>query len=377
MKPEDLYKKAIDNSFSEIKTENMNENVQRFTEELNRLTDEFKKGVFRERQVLVIGGAGYIGSVLTKKLLSKGYKVRVLDNLIYENSSSISDLMEDENFSFIFGDFGNNESLEIALKEITDVVLLAALVGDPICKKYPDLARKTNVEYPKNFFQKLKNKNINKFIFTSTCSNYGLRADDSLATEDSELNPQSLYAETKIEFEKFILENINHIDFSPTILRLSTAFGISKRMRFDLTISEFTKDLAFNKELLVYDENTWRPYCNVSDISSAIIKILETPKEKVFGQVFNIGSDQNNLTKKMIIELIQKHINNTNVSYKKGGFDPRNYRVSFEKAKSVLGFDTKLTAEDSIKQLIISIKNGLFSDIENKKNFYGNYEINH
>lgn len=375
MKPEDLYKKAIDNSFSEIKTENMNENVQQFTEELDRLTNEFKKGIFRERHILIIGGAGYIGSVLTKKLLSKGYKVKVLDKLLYNNGICISDLMEEDSFSFIFGDFGDDKLLERALTNVTDVVLLAALVGDPICKKYPDLARKTNVEYPKNLFQKLKNKNINKFIFTSTCSNYGLRVDDSLANEDSELNPQSLYAETKIEFEKHIIENINHIDYSPTILRLSTAFGISKRMRFDLTISEFTKDLALGKELLVYDENTWRPYCNVSDISDAIIKILETPKEKVFGQVFNIGSDQNNYTKKMIIELIQKHIDNANVSYKKGGFDPRNYRVSFEKAKNVLDFNTKLTAEDSIIQLIKSIENGLFGDIEKRKNFYGNYEI--
>ena len=375
MKPENLHKKAIENFLIELKIENISENVLRFTEELNKLTDEFKRSIVGDRHVLVIGGAGYIGSVLTIKLLSKGYKVRVLDNLLYDNASSISDLMENENFSFVFGDFGNNETLEIALKEITDVVLLASLVGDPICKKYPDLARKTNVEYPKNLFQKLISKNINRFVFTSTCSNYGLRADDSFATEDSELNPQSLYAETKIEFEKFILENINHIDFSPTILRLSTAFRISKRMRFDLTISEFTKDLALGKELLVYDENTWRPYCNVSDISNAIIKILESPKDKVFGQVFNIGSDQNNLTKKMIVELIQKHVSTANVSYKKGGFDPRNYRVSFEKAKNVLDFNPKFTVEDSIKQLILSLKNGLFRDIEKRKNFYGNYEI--
>jgi len=222
----------------------------------------------------------------------------------------------------------------------------------------------------------LINKNINNFIFTSTCSNYGLRTDDSLATEESELNPQSLYAESKIEFENFILENIKQIDFSPTILRLSTAFGLSKRMRFDLTISEFTKDLAFGKKLLVYDENTWRPYCNTSDISCAIIKVLESPKEKIFGQVFNIGSDQNNFTKKMIIELIQKQINDVDVSYKKGGFDPRNYRVSFEKAKNILDFDTKFSAEYSIKQLILSINNGLYNDIDKNKNFYGNYEIN-
>jgi nucleoside-diphosphate-sugar epimerase len=273
------------------------------------------------------------------------------------------------------GDFGDNNILEKALAGVTDVVLLAALVGDPICKKYPDLSQKVNLDYPKNLFQKLKNRNINSFIFTSTCSNYGLRKDDTPANENSELNPQSLYAETKVEFEKYILDNLDNVDFSPTILRLSTAFGISPRMRFDLTISEFTKDLALGKELLVYDENTWRPYCNVSDISDAILKVLVMPKEKVYGEVFNIGSDQNNCTKKMVVELAQKHIKNAVVNYKKGGMDPRNYIVSFEKAKKVLDFSPGFTAEDSVIHLINAIDNGLFNDIEIRKNFYGNYEI--
>ncbi|MGB3465295.1 MAG: SDR family oxidoreductase, partial [Cyclobacteriaceae bacterium] len=264
---------------------------------------------------------------------------------------------------------------DTALEGVTDVVLLAALVGDPICKKYPDLARKTNLDYPKNLFKKLNNRGISNFVFSSTCSNYGLRTDDTLANEESALNPQSLYAETKVEFEKFILEHGKDVDYASTILRLSTAFGISERMRFDLTISEFTKDLAFGKDLLVYDEHTWRPYCNVSDISEAVIKVLEAPNEKVSGEVFNIGSDQNNYTKKMILDLIQNHVDTASVSYKEGGFDPRNYRVSFEKAKRILNFDTHTSVEDSIVALIKSIENNLYGDIENRKNFYGNYEI--
>src|SRR5665647_1521295 len=169
MIPEDLLKNAIDNSFAQLKTENITENVERFKEELDRLANEFTNGIFRDRHVLIIGGAGYIGSVLTRKLLSKGYKVRVLDNLLYDNGSSIADLMEEEMFSFNFGDFGNDENLDTALVDVTDVVLLAALVGDPICKKYPELAKKTNLDYPKKLLKKLTGKNINKFIFTSTC----------------------------------------------------------------------------------------------------------------------------------------------------------------------------------------------------------------
>jgi len=328
-----------------------------------------------QRQVLIIGGAGYIGSVLTKMMLTYGFRVRVLDKLIYDNAPAVSYLLEDENFSFIKGDFGDSNILEKALDGINDVVLLASLVGDPICKKYPELARTVNLDYAKNLFQKLNNRNISRFIFTSTCSNYGLRNDDTPANEKSDLNPQSLYAQTKVAFEKFILENLHKVDFSPTILRLSTAFGISPRMRFDLTISEFTKDLALGKELLVYDEDTWRPYCNVADISDAIIKALEMPKEKVFGEVFNIGSDRNNYTKKMIVDLAQKHIKNAVVNYKKGGMDPRNYIVSFEKAKNVMGFNPMFSAEDSVIHLINAMDNGLFADIEIRKNFYGNYEI--
>ncbi len=325
--------------------------------------------------ILVIGGAGYIGSVLIRKLLSRGYGVRVLDKLIYENGSSISNLIEEKSFSFIYGDFGNDEILGEALENVTDVVLLAALVGDPICKKYPELARKTNVENPIKLIEKMNGRRISKLIFTSTCSNYGLRKDDTPANEESELNPQSLYAETKIATERYILENLNRFDFSPTILRLSTAFGVSARMRFDLTISEFTKELAMGKDLIVYDENTWRPYCNVSDISDAIIRVLESPEQKVFGQVFNVGANSNNYTKKMILDLIGKHVKQARIEYRKGGFDARNYRVSFDKLKEVLEFEPRISAEDSITQVANAIENNLFADVDHRKNLYGNYEI--
>lgn len=333
-------------------------------------------GILKDNHILVVGGAGYVGSVLTRKLLSSGFKVRVLDKLIYDNGSTISDLLEEENYSFIYGDFGDNKILSVALEGITDVILLAALVGDPICKKYPELARKTNIANPMRLVEHMNGRTLRKFVFTSTCSNYGLRTDDSLATEESELNPQSLYAESKVEFERFVLGALPKLDFSPVIMRLSTAFGMSARMRFDLTVSEFTRDLALGKELIVFDENTWRPYCNVSDISDAIIKVLEAPADAVSGQVFNVGSNNNNYTKKMILDIITKYIERCRIEYRKGGSDPRNYRVSFAKINRILDFKAKFTAEDSIKQLIKAVENKLFIDIESRKNFYGNYFIN-
>ncbi|MEO0404372.1 MAG: NAD(P)-dependent oxidoreductase [Bacteroidota bacterium] len=328
-----------------------------------------------QRNVLVIGGAGYIGSVLSQRLLSQGYKVTALDNLTYGTGNSIGELIENPDFRFVKGDFGDQPLLDQLLGECTDVVLLAAMVGDPICKKYPELTQKVNVDYPKNLFSSMNRKGIKNFVFTSTCSNYGLRTDDTLANEESELNPQSLYAETKIEFEKHILANGNDKDFSSTILRLSTAFGVSNRMRFDLTVSQFTRELALGKDLLVYDENTWRPYCNVADISDVIIKVMESPKETIHNEVFNVGSDHNNFTKKMIVDLIDQVVPGTKVEYKENGMDPRNYKVSFEKLKSKLNYEPKVNVEDSVKALSKAIENGLYHDIETEKNFFGNYAV--
>jgi nucleoside-diphosphate-sugar epimerase len=329
----------------------------------------------QERQVLVIGGAGYIGSVLVRKLLDRGYRVSVIDKLIYKNGSSIADLIENPDFSFTPGDYGEPGKLETAMRDVTDVVLLAALVGDPVCKKYPDLARKTNLDSAKQLLERLSGRDIGKFVFTSTCSNYGLRNDDTPADETSDLNPQSLYAETKVAFEQHILGSLSNLDFCPTILRLSTAYGISRRMRFDLSISEFTRELALGRDLLVYDENTWRPYCHISDISEAIVSVLEARKNEVYGQVFNVGSDSGNYTKKMLVDLILKYLPHAVVNYKQGGFDPRNYRVSFEKIRSVLEFGPEFTAEDSVRGLIRAIRGNLFPDVEERKNFYGNYII--
>lgn len=327
------------------------------------------------KHVLVIGGAGYVGSGLVPELLTRGLKVRVLDNLLYDNAASISHLADRPGFSFVRGDLCSAKTCEEALEGVTDVVLLAAMVGDPICKKYPELARKTNLEGPKQLFDILNSKPINRFIFTSTCSNYGFRADDSPATEESDLNPVSLYAETKVSFEKYILERCPAVEFCPVILRLSTAYGIAPRMRFDLTVSEFTKVLASGEKLVVFDEHTWRPYCHVADISKAIILALDAPVEKVRGEVFNVGSSAGNFTKKMIVDVIAGILKGAQIEYKAGGSDPRNYRVGFEKIESTLKFKADYTIEQNVNALVNAFQNGFFTDYETRRMFYGNYEV--
>ena len=325
------------------------------------------------RHVLVIGGAGYVGSVLIRTLLPHGYKVRVLDKLIHNNGSAIAGLLEHPNFSFLNGDFCDQAILSEALKDITDIVLMAAIVGDPFCKKYPDVAKKTNQVGSIQLFDSLAGKGINHFIFTSTCSNYGSRRADDRATEESDLNPLSLYAETKVNVEQHIIKNKNLVDFCPTILRIATAYGISDRMRFDLTIAEFTRELALGRELLVYDENTWRPYCHVGDISGAIMKVLEGDAEKVSGEIFNVGSNDENFTKKKLVDIISSILPEVKVNFKQGGYDPRDYLVSFDKISSSLQFQNNHSVPVSISKLITAIQSGMFHDVDARREFYKNY----
>ena len=328
-----------------------------------------------QRHVLVVGGAGYVGSVLVRELLAQHYTVTVLDNLLYGHGAAIADLIEHPHFTFLCSDFRDEDVLHRALHEATDVVLLAALVGDPICKKYPEEAKAINRDGALMLLETLDDFSIDRFVFTSTCSNYGLRSSDEPATEEADLNPQSLYAETKVAVERHILEHSEDFAFSPTILRLATAYGISPRMRFDLTIAEFCRTLALGQALLVYDEHTWRPYCHIADIAAAIIRVLESPRESVAGEVFNVGSDSENYTKQMVVDVNLREQGDGDVRYHSGGSDPRNYRVSFDKIKKALDFTPRHTVPAFTKALGTAIQNGLYADVERRPNFYGNREI--
>ena len=318
------------------------------------------------KKVLVIGGAGYIGSVLVTRLLRDNHVV-VLDNFLYNNEDSLAHLTDDRRLKIVRGDFNDRIKLDEAMRGLTDVVLLASLVGDPICKKYPELAKATNLTNSIRLFDRMTEYNIESFVFTSTCSNYGLQPEGKIANEASDLNPQSLYAETKVEFEKYILSRRGHVCFSPIILRLATAFGQSPRMRFDLTISEFTRDLAQGKELEVYDAQTWRPYCHVEDISSTIMNVIRDPKPFM---IYNVGSSQNNFTKQMIVDKIKLKIPEAKIKYSKGG-DPRDYKVDFSRLDGVMFTGGFRRIENSIDSIIKSVELGMY-----KKAEYGNYRIN-
>jgi nucleoside-diphosphate-sugar epimerase len=327
------------------------------------------------RSVLIIGGAGYIGPVVTERLLKAGYQVTCLDVLLYDNGRSVIPFLSDPNFRFLYGDLRDQSVLDQALEDATDVVLLAGLVGDPITKKYPQYSRLINDEGVSNCIDQFSDKGLERVVFVSTCSNYGLLQENEFADENHPLNPLSPYAASKVRAERHLLSKLGAVDYIPTILRFATAFGVAHRMRFDLTVNEFTRELALGKELLVFDAHTWRPYCHVRDFARLIHLVLEAPEASVAFEVFNAGGDINNFTKQGIVDVIVQQLPDSRVTYKEHGHDPRNYRVNFRKVRDTLGFEPHYRVTDGVTELLDAIRNHLFDDADRMRRFHGNYDI--
>jgi nucleoside-diphosphate-sugar epimerase len=327
----------------------------------------------KPRRILVIGGAGYVACVLVPLLLRGGFAVTCADLLLYENGPLVMGWWKDPLFRFHRFDLRDTTAYERVMEGVTDVVLLAALVGDPITKKYAAHSKAINVEAVKNFVRFLRGGRLNKLVFVSTCSNYGLHTSDTPASEAADLRPLSVYAHNKVDIERFLLGEVSDLPF--TILRFATAFGLSPRMRFDLSVNEFAREMFLGRELLVYDPDTWRPYCHVSDFSLVIQRVLDFPLATVRGQVFNTGGDANNHTKRSIVEMIQERLPQAPVRYQQHGSDPRNYRVDFTKIRQSLHFTPHYSVADGIDELLKALETGVFDDVDQRPNFYGNRQI--
>lgn len=324
-----------------------------------------------KKNIILIGGAGYIGTVMAINFIKLGYKVTVVDNLIYNQNTPIF-LQNFDNFEFINCDifkYAINPSL---VTKNSNIVILAGLVGDPITKKYPSAHDKINIQSIKSIVNNIKDINFKNLIFISTCSNYGILKNNEIANENTELSPLSLYAKAKVEIENFI--NDTKLNSRKTILRFATAFGISPRMRFDLTLNEFVRNLFFQKYQEVYDEHTWRPYCHVSDFFN-IINLIINDDNEWDTNTFNVGSDKNNYTKKMICEAINKYIKGSKIEYLPGSDDPRDYRVSFDKINNYFNYKSFKTIDYGIKEIIDALKLGFFHKSIQNYIDYGNYVI--
>ena len=306
------------------------------------------------KSILVTGGAGYIGSVLTHKLVELGYNVRIIDSLIY-GRDGISDLISKNSVELIEKDIRDEKTLNEAVKDIDCIIHLAAIVGDPFCKKIPVAAKQINEDATKKLVNISKKQGVKRFIFASTCSNYGSAS--TIVDENSPIQPLSLYSKTKVNSENFIL-NTKNSSFEPCILRFATAHGLSPRMRFDLLLQEFLRDAILDKKIRIYGPNFWRPLSHVDDISNACITTIKSSKNLISGQVYNVGNTSENYTKKMLAEIIQEFVPSTEIEITGSKTDLRTYKVSFDKIKSNLKFISKKTIRNSIQDILSKIEKG-------------------
>ncbi len=324
----------------------------------------------RGPQALVVGGAGFIGSVLVRMLLAEGWRVKVLDNMLYRQTSL--DSLRDERLAIIRGDVTNINDVVMSIEGVDAVVYLAEIVGDAACAYRPERALKTNYLSVVNMAHLCAYLNINRFIYTSSCSVYGgSTKPDEYLSEESEFNPVSHYGRMKIMSEQALLGIDNQL-FAPTVLRLATVFGYSYRPRFDLVVNSFAKNAFFNKNIEVYGGKQWRPNIHVSDVARAIMMVLEAPIEKVSRQIFNVGSTSENYTIEGLADLTSQIFPGLKINKKSGSVDPRNYRVDFGKIEKALGYRTSTSVLDGLKELKSVFEKGEVKDPDDLR--YSNIE---
>lgn len=306
----------------------------------------------RDDHVLVIGGGGYIGSALVEKLLDRGLRVSVLDAMHF-GDEALSHVREHPNFTLIREDFRHIEALTRAVSSAGSVIHLGGLVGDPACAVDADLTVDVNVTATKVIGEIAKARGVRRFIFASSCSVYG--ASDEVVDEESDFNPQSLYARSKVASEA-VLRGLNDDSFSVTCLRFATIYGISGRTRFDLVVNLLAAKAVRDGLITVFGEDQWRPFVHVDDVARAITMTLTAPAHLVAGECFNVGSDEQNYTLGEVAELIQNQVMDAAITSDDTFVDKRNYRVSFAKIRSHLGFEPKWTIERGIAQVIALVR---------------------
>jgi nucleoside-diphosphate-sugar epimerase len=310
------------------------------------------------RRALIIGGAGYIGSALVPRLLEQGYLVRVLDLLIY-GVEPLRPWLGDPRLEVVQADFRQIDSVVSAMQDVDAVIHLGAIVGDPACALDEGLTTEINLVATRMIAEIAKGYGVRYFVFASTCSVYG--ASDQVLDEHAPLKPASLYARSKVASEKVLLQMADE-KFSPVILRLSTVYGLSGRYRFDLVVNLLTAKALIDGEITIFGGSQWRSFVHVEDAARSIMHVLAAPVDVVRGQVFNVGSDEQNYSIAMIGEMIQRCVPTAKMINKGDEVDPNNYKVSFTKIRKALGFLPEWTVEQGIQQVIEAVQSGKVTD---------------
>jgi len=313
--------------------------------------------IARGELVLVVGGAGYIGSIVVRALLKRGFRVRVLDSLVY-GASAIEEVLDHPRLEFMRGDCRNIQDVVSAMRGAGAVIHLAAIVGDPACDQDHKTAQEVNYAATRMMIEIAKGEQVQRFIFASSCSVYG--ASEQVMNENSQVQPISLYADTKVDSEEALLSATTG-GFHPTILRFATIFGLSPRPRFDLVVNLLTAKALKEKVITIYNGEQWRPFLHVADAAAAIMCVLEAPVALVGGQIYNVGDSRLNFTLTDVANKLVKFFPYTRVEHVENA-DRRSYRVSFEKIKGHLGFRCTRSLDDGIYEIKAAFESGQISD---------------
>jgi nucleoside-diphosphate-sugar epimerase len=310
--------------------------------------------------VLVIGGAGYVGCWLIRRLLEEGKSVRVLDNAVY-GLDPIRDLLQNPRVEYLNGDCRNIQDVVKAVRGVSSIVHLAAIVGDPACEIDHKTTIEINYAATRMIVEVAKGYGVERFLFASSCSVYG--ATDEIMDEDSKVEPVSLYGQLKVAAEQALLEAASD-DFHPVLLRFATVFGLSNRPRFDLVVNLLSAKAWQDGVITIYNGEQWRPFVHVKDLSEAIILLLSAPLRAVSQQTFNVGDNSLNHTLTEVGEVIRRVFPGTRIEGVENA-DKRNYRVNFDKIQKRLGFRCRYHLEDGVREIKAAFDS---SAIDNYKN---------
>jgi nucleoside-diphosphate-sugar epimerase len=322
--------------------------------------------------VLVVGGAGYIGTCVVEQLLDSGRPVRVLDRLIY-GKKPLEPFVAHPHFQLVDGDATDIVKLVQATQGAAAVVHLAGLVGDPACAVDDAFTRHANVITTRMVKEVALSLGVQGFVFASSCSVYG--ATDVEVDETSPLKPVSLYARTKIDSERELLLAPDE-NFFATVLRFATVFGHSRRPRFDLVANLFTAQAFTDGEITVTGEDQWRPFIHVRDLARSVRMVLDADPQLMRGQVFNVGDRRLNRTIGDLAITVQRVVSThrpVSVLVTEDRGDRRSYAVSFEKIRRVLGFEASVQIEDGVREILEEFKKGTYGDYKDAP--YSNLEM--